>query len=471
MAKKLYSGGRWKKTASKGRRGGRSSYGSTASSWWGSDDDEDLRSSRTRWLDDWDNNSVIGSSEAKPPRRMLTRNVLDAGRLAAREVYAADYARQRGERIVNLDSHCHRAAGCLHTYDRTLRDWATERGKGMGLRGQDLEQYAHGIAAAAALDRLGFDDWLAYAQHYLPPGENGLNSTNPNTPGSHAWQREKDAFAGTDPRMHHYDRNPNRPQRMEDDAAPAYLGGRRAGRETTQYKAVMQPWRPEDADDLAAALMDARREMLVPDSSGSDLGQDAPLWAAGLPVTPFAEREQRLAAGCDVVILVDASGSTMGDYTASGRMLADDLTIMAHSFARALRSAGHGAAVIPWANMTGLPADQRERALGWTDGLTDSVPVWGHGGTDLADASFASRTAFADRPRRRRIALILTDGAVNGERSDGLLWNFAADLTVLWTFGGEAVDDWRGPQLVTRDFSRTMQDLRESDMVRHLAGL
>lgn len=462
-----------------------------ALSWWESqaqweDTGSDSDGETSSWLSKWD-----GSEFRKTRHRVSPDTITDMGKVAAAAVYAANHRRNKGLHIEAIDSYIvgvvktHYGQMRVVAYDRALRAYAEHYGAAVGLKGKALDRHADGFAANAALDLLPMEHWLAMARHYLPeppPQEGGQNGQGLDF-NTHEAQRlmEETGGFGNDKSDR---RNSNKEildgcdddddgERADDTVrAKARAAGEGYADWIRPVKHVDLSGLRPSAQYLATALEDCRRQTLTSDWSGSHLGNDAAIWACGGNCSPLAEADQSFGGLCDVLILVDASSST-NDTEQTNQILA----AVAHDFMVALRGAGHGAAMIPWSYArTGL--NSRGGRVLWGDSLPSSAwPVYGHGGTVLECATKASRMAFYGRRGRRKIALILTDGAVNGapkmESDRPARWNFGADLAVLWSIGplSECPKDWNGPMLQSKQSATMMDDLLGSDIVRYLSGL
>lgn len=469
MAKKLY-GSKWSsryEVKSKPRKG-RGSY-SSGGGWWESDayassTNDDYSDS---WLSRWEskagcysdgraNDFYIDGQTRAPKRRK-------AGESAAEIIYACKADMDRGSEMwPDLDARCNRAAGSVYAYDAAIKDWAREKAtKTLNLKGEKADDYAIGIAARAAIDALTMPEWLEMANFYMPDAPNfGVGQTRDMIIDNHKSQTAE-GF--------------ERDGRYKDTpVAPQHALARMNELEEAQKKGVRinnTSFRPRmldagnqfNADDLAAAMADARREVVVSDWGGADLSSDAAMWACGAPVSPFGEREARLQSTVDCLILVDGSGSTQGQ-------VAENLSRMAFAFATSLRAAGHGAAVVPWGSGL-LPLSARLNAMLWNDPLPESIPCWEQSGTDLADAAAISIKAFAMRSgKSKRIALVLTDGACEGRSSSGRPYDFGAEIVALWSFQCQPPTDWLGHKLLTHDSADAMRDLRDSELAKALAA-
>ena len=482
-----------KRSNKSGRKGWTYWKGSSkGSSYSGGIDWEDDAGTSDTWLSQWED-------QYRAPKVRVHENDLkvvgERGAVAVRVL--ADEAKASGRTPTVVDSYVYQAARRgfhasherqLKVYDRTLREWAeTYAVNTLGMTIKASTQYAQGIVASAALDILPWHLWVAYADHYLPP--DGPHKQNQNGEyQSYALESERVQTAssvketgGKGARGH--DRTHMKQatdaseehdnERMEEDMAGPEAGTEAAGCRIVNY-IPFNP--PASASELAASLEDARREALLSDWSGSDLGNDVALWAAGAGVSPFADAQPRLTSTVDCVVLVDASSSTLSAAHGDSQTVAVRLAEVAMSLAAALRGAGHGCAVIPWAadHYSGLEA--RPGRILWSDPLPQQWPVYGYGGTRMQCASMASRLAFRRQTRKaRRISIVLTDGCVDGRpREDcNAVWDFGSDLTMLWTIGhgNRAPSDWEGHALHSDQPQDMMADLQASGLIRYLSGL
>jgi len=455
-------------------------------SWWDSAalwESDDSYGETTSWLDKWD-----GSEFRKSRHRINDGLVKEAGVAAAATVHAALDRRAKGLHIEGIDSYIIATAKAWGgekfstvAYDRALRKYAEQSGKDCGLKGKALERHTDGFAASAALDLLTIDQWTAFAKYYIPDSSNGapmIASAIKKVASDTMQASNGTGHPSTDRRMNQAVPDATNAddayyaESDEKDRALSAKTGLRYDKIEARERIDLSGFRAS-AQYLATALEDSRREYLLSEWSGSRLGNDAALWASGASFSPFAEPDMMLGGLCDVLILVDASSSTIDDEKTNVI-----LSTVAHDFAVALRGAGHGAAVVPWSHYNG-GLYNREGATLWNDPIdSGNWPVWGWGGTGLGCATRAARMAFSlcSSGKRRKIALILTDGHTNGRPNEGdsrSYWNFGSDLSVLWAVGrfAKVPDDWSGPSLHSLSSLTMMDDLLASDAVRYLSGL
>lgn len=496
MAKKLYGKNYWASAAAQPKKKKRKSRYShdQAATWWSgsgsySDDDSNWldrwSGGRSVWGDDTGGASTDVACMSYAARSTLPKKRKEAGLAAAQVVYANRNDIKQGKcpgLWPDLDARCHRAAGNLYSYDAALKDWASDCASKLKLRGSDAEDFMLGLTARAAIDSLSLDEWVSFAQFHLPEDEYGQHSDYHNQSGSNQSPQNNSAenelvrFTRDGRQNLEYDKNTQareyRDWLLGTDGNKGTIFKRDNFQRHNAISHARQGFTPRllergnivNTDDLSSAMMDARREILISDWSGGDFGPDAALWACGLPVSPLAEKEARLPRPMDILILVDGSGSTMGE-------MAETLSQMSFGFARSLRAAGHSAAVIPWG--TGhCPISMRPGSMLWSDPEPTQIPCWEHSGTDLADAALVAEEAFAFRSKQnRRIALVLTDGACHGRSRQGLRFNFHADIVALWSFGEDPPEDWSEHKLYTTDHRNTMDDLRSSALVKALSAL
>lgn len=479
MARKLWgwgAGGNPGKRSSSRRAAHRSKY-LTGSSWWEREDTEE-RDGQDSWLERWshapswsdnphgDDGEPVGHLSRRMKKETGAGWRTSAGTSAARVIWACKAEMDSGKpQWTDLDARCHRAAGSLYAYDAAIKDWARKKAVGtLKVRGEDADDYAVGVAARAALDLLTMAEWVEFAKHFLPePQDSDIFAGQQMAP-----SLDKNSLA--DEGLDQFARD-GRNSNLPESNAPflQQMEANRKRRDRSHGRAnynprLLEPGNRENCDDLAAAMEAAARERSVADWAGCDIGPDAPLWACGLQVSPFAEREPALCSPVAVVVMVDGSSSTEGE-------VAERLSRMAFAFAAALRQAGHSAAVVPW-GAGAVPLEDRRGAMFWHDPLPERVPCWEHSGTDLRDAAMACSETFAMlRAKARRIALILTDGQVSGRSHTGRRFDFGADLAALWSFQCPVPDNWDGPGLVTEHPENAMRDLRASPLAAALAGM
>lgn len=503
MARKLY-GADWHRNAGrsnpkgkKKKKAHRRSYTCDShSAWWDKPEDESEGPTWMRWSstavwgeqdlsDESSDNGHTLSSSYEYQLRVSTRPKArqQAGRNAAWVVLACEKDVKAGKPMwPDMDARCHRAAGNLYSYDACLKEWARNRAvTALKLRGEDADEYALGMAARAAIDTLRLDEWLDFARFYIPEGDTAGESDFVNDtllthgPGGFFDTQRNDVKAYARNSDSLLTRESDEQARVYHDAADAELrleearlkhGGLAAGHYAGDFTKprYLKPGQREDCSDLAAAMEDARREILVSDWSGSDLGPDAAMWACGATVSPLAEREARMRSPMEVAILVDGSSSTAG-------RVSEILSKMSFAFAGALREAGHCAAVAPWGSGY-TPLRYRVGTMLWNDPMPDLLPVWANSGTELRDAALVGRLLFEQKPRTRsrRLALVLTDGCCS-VGLNGMKLDFGADIVALWSFAVEPPKDWRDHKLFTQNPSLVMADLRASELVRALSAL